>query len=467
MYQNVKPIWAFFFVLCWLACLTPFSRSSFAATPFSFSPIVKKTVPAVVNIYALRVVDPPTIPHAFSKDPFFQKFMGDLLKDGGAFDKQAQNSLGSGVIINPEGLVITNEHVIRGAQEIFIVLSDKREFKVTVVAKDVPADLAILRILKTHDQKFPFLELEDIDTAEVGDFVLAIGNPFGIGQTVTSGIISALAKSQSQDEDFRAFIQTDAAVNPGNSGGALVNLDGKLIGLNTAIFAGASSGIGFATPSNLIMPFLEQLKFGKASIRSWVGTQVVSLSCEVARKLGLERPEGALVTHLISKGPGDLAGLKKGDVILEINQKPVEDAGIFRFKIASTPLNTPLTLLIFRQHAKQQIIIKTSEAPATQTENPLYIRGRNVLEGATVLPVTPSLIKEMVLPPEAEGLIILDFSKNSRAYKEGFRRGDVLLQIEGEAITSTKELLTFLAKKRGRFTFLILRGREIFELHVE
>ncbi|MGL5785121.1 MAG: trypsin-like peptidase domain-containing protein [Alphaproteobacteria bacterium] len=467
MCQSVKPIWAFFFAMGWLACLTPFSGASAVVAPFSFSPIVKKTVPAVVNIHALRVVAPPAIPHAFSKDPFFKKFMGDLLQEGGSFDKRVQNSLGSGVIITPEGLVVTNEHVIRGAQEIFIVLSDKREFKAAVVGRDLPADLAILKILKPHGQTFPFLELENIDTAEVGDCVLAIGNPFGIGQTVTSGIISALAKSQSQDEDFRAFIQTDAAVNPGNSGGALVNLEGKLIGLNTAIFAGASSSIGFATPSDLIMPFLEQMKIGKAGVRSWVGSQVVSLNYEIAKKLGLEKPEGALVTHLISKGPGDLAGLKKGDVILEINQKPVEDAGMFRFKIACTPLNTPLTLLVLRQHSKQQIIIKTSEAPVMQPENPLYIRGRNALEGATVLPVTPGLIKEMVLPPEAEGLIILDCSKNSRAYAEGFRQGDVLLQLEGETMTSTKELLTFLAKKRGRTTFLILRGREIFELHVE
>jgi Do/DeqQ family serine protease len=465
MYQSVKLIWVFFFCLCCLVWLTSFSGLCAGSALSSFSPIVKKTAPAVVNIYALRIVNPPAIPHAFAKDPFFQKFMGDLVGGEESVGNRVQNSLGSGVIVSPEGLVITNEHVIRGAQEIFIVLSDRREFRAAVVGQDIAADLAVLRLLGAQHHPFPFLDFEDVDKVEVGDPVLAIGNPFGVGQTVTSGIVSALARNQSKDEDFRAFIQTDAAINPGNSGGALVNLAGKLIGLNTAIFAGASSGIGFATPTNLIVPFLEHLKVGKAGIRSWVGIQTVSLSYEIAKKLGLEKPNGALVTHLIFNGPGDLAGLRKGDVILEINQQPVVDAGLFRFKIASTPLHTPLTFLVLRQHAKQQLILKTAEAPAKKTENPLHIRGRNVLEGATVLPVTPDLIKEMVLPPEAEGLILLDFSKNARAYVEGFRSGDILLQIDGETIISTKELLALLAKKRTRITFLILRGREIFELH--
>ncbi len=298
--------------------------SSRAEIAFSFSSVVKKTAPAVVNIYTRRVVESRAVSPLFN-DPFFQQFFGNDFGFG-VPQERVQNSLGSGVILRPDGLIVTNNHVIQKSDQITVVLSDRREF---------PAQLP----------------LADSYQLEVGDLVLAIGNPFGVGQTVTSGIISALARTQVGIGDYGFFIQTDAAINPGNSGGALVTMDGKLAGINTAIYSksGGSVGIGFAIPSNMVASFLAaELKGGHLN-RPWIGVSGQAVTSDMAEALGLDHPTGIIVDDVFPGGPAAAAGLKRGDVIIAVNGKQVEDAGGLRFRLATLDMGGTATVTALRK----------------------------------------------------------------------------------------------------------------------
>src|SRR4249919_1386764 len=277
----------------------------------SYSPVVQHVAPAVVNVYAAKVVQNR---NPLLDDPIFRRFFG--VPGGGG--NQLQRSLGSGVIIDPSGLVVTNNHVIEGADEVKVSLSDKREFEATLVLKDARTDLAVLRI-KNGREQFPVLDFADSDAVQVGDVVLAIGNPFGVGQTVTHGIVSALARTQVGISDYRFFIQTDAAINPGNSGGALVDLTGKLIGINTAIFSrsGGSQGVGFAIPANMVRLVVASARTGGGSLkRPWLGARLQAVTADIADSMGLKRPAGALVSNVTADSPAASAGIKAGDLIL-------------------------------------------------------------------------------------------------------------------------------------------------------
>ncbi|CAN0480566.1 unnamed protein product, partial [Discosporangium mesarthrocarpum] len=269
--------------------------ASKAEISLSFAPLVKSAAPAVVNIYTRRVVRARRISPLFN-DPFFRRFFGNQFAPGNRQNQRVQNSLGSGVIVSADGLIVTNHHVIDKADEITVVLTDRREFEAEVVTRDEGTDLAVLRI-KANNEKLPFLKLRDSDTLEVGDLVLAIGNPFGVGQTVTSGIVSALARTARGVSDFGFFIQTDAAINPGNSGGALIALDGGLVGINTAIYSrgGGSNGIGFAIPSNMVATVIGSAVSGGQVVRPWLGARGQTVNADLARSLGLSRPSGVLV----------------------------------------------------------------------------------------------------------------------------------------------------------------------------
>src|SRR5262252_9162958 len=287
----------------------------------SFGPVVQRVAPMVVNVYAAKVV---ANRNPFADDPFFRRFF-DL--PGQMPREQVQRSLGSGVIVDPSGLVVTNNHVIEGADEVKVALADKREFEATLVLKDARSDLAVLR-LKNGREQFPAIELSNSDDLQVGDLVLAIGNPFGVGQTVTHGIVSALARTQVGITDFQFFIQTDAAINPGYSGGALVDATGRLVGINTAIFSrsGGSQGIGFAIPVNMVRGVIASAQGGSTVVRRpWLGAKLQVVTPEIAEGLGLKRPSGALVTSITPKSPAARGGLKSGDLLVAVDSQVVDD----------------------------------------------------------------------------------------------------------------------------------------------
>src|SRR3990172_2588312 len=306
---------------------------SAAAMKQSFAPVVKRVAPAVVNVYVSRKVAQVVSP--FANDPFFSRLFGDNF---GIPRERVQNSLGSGVLVSKEGVVVTNNHVISGSgeAEITVALADGREFPAKLILKDEQTDLAVLR-LKASNVEFPSIEFNDSDSLGVGDIVLAIGDPFGVGQTVTSGIVSALARTQVGISDYQFFIQTDAAINPGNSGGALVDMDGRLAGINTAIFSksGGSHGIGFAIPSNMVRLVVQSaLKGGKVQ-RPWLGASLQPVTPDIADSLGLDTPSGALVAKVHAKGPAAKAGLQAGDIVVSVDDKPVQDPQGFQYRFVT------------------------------------------------------------------------------------------------------------------------------------
>ena len=308
----------------------------------SYAPVVQRVAPAVVNVYAAKVIQNR---NPLFDDPIFRQFFG--MQGGG---RQVQRSLGSGVIVDPSGLIVTNVHVIEGADEVKVALADKREFEAEIVLKDKRSDLAVLRIKDAHE-RFPVLEFANSDALEVGDVVLAIGDPFGVGQTVTHGIVSALARTQVGITDYQFFIQTDAAINPGNSGGALVDLTGRLVGINTAIFSrsGGSQGIGFAIPANMVRVVVASAKSGGAEVkRPWLGAKLQQVTADIADSMGLKRPAGALVASVTPGGPAEHAGIKAGDVIMSVDTQAVDDVNAFDYRFATKPLGGTATLGLLR-----------------------------------------------------------------------------------------------------------------------
>ena len=353
----------------------------------SFAPVVKETAPAVVNIYT-RKASPANDLDPFFSDPFFRFFFEGLGRRQAP--QRQQNSLGSGVIIKDDGMVVTNHHVIEDADEIMVVLNDRREFRAEVVGADAAADLALLQI--EAPAALPALPMGDSDTLEVGDLVLAIGNPFGIGQTVTSGIISALARTGPGVGSDLSFIQTDAAVNPGNSGGALVTIDGRLVGVNTAIFTrgGGSIGIGFAIPIDLVKALIRSIEGGgKSLVRPWLGAKVQTVTPELAANLGLDRPVGVLLNQVHRSGPARRAGLEKGDVILSIDGAEVVDNHGLNFRLAVGELGRGASLDVWRQGSVISAELPLQLPPREPPPDVRELDGRHALNGATVANLSP------------------------------------------------------------------------------
>src|SRR5271170_6397847 len=353
----------------------------------SFAPIVKKVRPAVVNVYASRIETRPQNP--LFDDPIFRHFFGDQ----GGTGRTAQ-SLGSGVIVDRSGLVVTNNHVIEGMTEAKVALSDHRELETTIVLRDSRSDLAVLKI-KGGGDDYPVLELGDSDAIEVGDFVLAIGNPFGVGQTVTQGIVSALARTQIGINDYGFFIQTDAAINPGNSGGALVDLSGRLVGINSAIYSrsGGSMGIGFAIPVNMVKSVIVAARRGGATVkRPWLGANLQDISKDIAESLGLDRPTGALVVSLTAGSPAAEAGLKRGDVVIAIDGQPVDDAEGVGFRLGVKPLGGVASLALLRAGKNLVAPLKLTAAPETPLRDTIRIKGRSPFQGAEVMNLSPAVV---------------------------------------------------------------------------
>ena len=323
----------------------------------SFAPLVNRTGPAVVNIFA-RTQRMERVKSPLFADPFFEQFFGKL------FERRPQmrnhQSLGSGVVIKPNGIVVTNNHVIAGATEVKVVFSNRREFDAEILLADKKTDLAILK-LDVGLEKLPFIELRDSDTLEVGDLVLAIGNPFGVGQTVTSGIVSALARTAAGITDYSFFIQTDASINPGNSGGALIAMDGRLVGINTAIFSnksgtGGSVGIGFAVPSNMVKTVVDSVEKGKV-VRPWLGATGQTIDPDLAREFELKRPAGVIINKVYPESSAVEAGLRPGDIVLSINKKPIDDRDILRYRIATLPLGKTFSMRVIRNGRPKTLVL--------------------------------------------------------------------------------------------------------------
>ena len=406
--------------------------SSPAELQLSFAPVVKRAAPAVVNVYAARVVENR---NPFMNDPLFRQFFGSVPRE------QVLRSLGSGVIVDPSGLVVTNYHVIEGANEVKVALSDKREFDAEIVLKDEHSDLTVLR-LKGVDERFPVLEFADSDTLAVGDVVLAIGDPFGVGQTVTHGIVSALARTQVGISDYQFFIQTDAAINPGNSGGALVDLNGRLVGINTAIYSrsGGSQGIGFAIPANMVRVVVASARGGSAAVkRPWLGAKLQEVTPEIAESLGLKRPSGALVANLLAAGPAARAGMKTGDVIVAIDGTVVDDPNSFDYRFATKPLGGTAQIALLRQGRDVSITLSLQSAPDTPREE-IEIKARSPFLGATVANLSPALADELRLDTQAQGVVVVGVADGSAAQSVGFRKGDVVVSVNNQKIEKSADL---------------------------
>ncbi|MGE0210930.1 MAG: DegQ family serine endoprotease [Parvibaculaceae bacterium] len=430
--------------------------ASRAEITLSFAPVVKRTAPAVVNVYAQRRVAQQGF-NPFGDDPFFRRFFGE---DGffGAPRERVQNSLGSGVIVDAQGLIVTNNHVIKGGTDIRVVLSDKREFEAKVVLTDERTDLAILKI-NPGSAQLPSLPFGDSDALEVGDLVLAIGNPFGVGQTVTSGIVSALSRTQVGITDYQFFIQTDAAINPGNSGGALIDMAGRLVGINTAIFSrsGGSIGIGFAIPVNMVAAVVRSAETGGTIVRPWSGADVQDVTAEIAESLGFDRPQGALVTQLHKTSPLAKAGLKRGDVVIDVNGRPIEDSQALSYRLATASIGETADLTFLRGGERIKATIQLVAPPEEPARQETVIDGANPFAGIVAWNLSPATADELGLGTSTTGVAVADV-KGGPAARVGFRKGDVLLEINGKPIDSVKTLTGLLAGDERFWDFSISRG---------
>jgi len=428
-------------------------RSS-AEVKLSFAPVVKRATPSVVNVYAARAVE---VRNPLFDDPLFRRFFG---APGNIPREQMQRSLGSGVIVDPSGLIITNNHVVEGATEVKVSLADKREYEAEIVLKDARTDLAVLKIKEAGQDRFSAIEFGNSDELQVGDLVLAIGNPFGVGQTVTHGIVSALARTQVGITDYQFFIQTDAAINPGNSGGALVDLSGRLVGINTAIFSrsGGSQGIGFAIPAEMVKVVVSSARGGGSAVkRPWLGAKLQNVTPEIAESLGLKRNSGALVASVSANSPAARAGIKIGDVIVSIDEQTVDDQNGFEYRFGTRPLGAQARLGVIRDGRETTAVVALQSAPDGPREE-LVIRSRSPLSGAKVGNLSPALAEELRLDPSAEGVVVLELGKGSIAQRLGFQRGDVVLAINDKRVASSKELERAVRNPNRFWEITILRG---------
>lgn len=431
------------FIASFLLCLGLFAANaqerqvpdSAAEITLSFAPIVKRVAPAVVNVHASRVVDRSP----FFDDPFFRRFFG---RDGlGEPTQRLQRSLGSGVLIDPSGIIVTNHHVIENASEIRVALADRREFDCEVILMDERTDLAVLKV-KDADEPFPYLSFADSDGLEVGDLVLAIGDPFGVGQTVTSGIVSALARTKIGISDYQFFIQTDAAINPGNSGGALIDMQGRLVGINTAIFSrtGDSSGIGFAIPSNMVQVIARSAEEGEHVRLPWIGVRFQAVTPDIAEGLGLARPLGALVVDVLDGSPGSRAGLTTGDLVTTMDDLAVDDPSALNYRLATKGIGAAARIGVLREGKQYVATLDLEAAPETVPRDEVEIDGVSPLTGARVFNLSPAVAEELAYEGDPRGVIVHRVVSGSVADTAGLARGDVVLEVNGVRIDSTRTL---------------------------
>jgi len=410
----------------------------------SFAPIVKQVLPEVVNISTSKVVKTGFSGQMMPMDPFFRQFFGD--NSDGQFNTprfpqaQRERSLGSGVIVSPEGYILTNNHVVAGATEILVTTSDKRQYKARVVGTDPKTDLAVLKVDATN---LPAITIADSSKVQVGDYALAIGDPFGVGETVTMGIVSATGRTNLGIEDYEDFIQTDAPINPGNSGGALVNDRGELIGINTAILShgsGGNEGVGFAIPTNLARNIMDQIVSNGKVTRAYMGAYIQGVSPELAKAFGEAAPRGALVGDVEPGSPAQKSGLEKGDIVVALDGKPITDSNQLRMSISMMAPGTTANLKVWRNGSEHDIAVKLGELPAENVrasaapENP-----QGALEGVTVENVTDQTAQQLGLPDRTKGVVVTDINPSSPVADSGLQRGDVIQEVNHQSVTDVTD----------------------------
>jgi serine protease Do len=420
----------------YLASPVAASSAAMAAAPSSigFAAVVKPALPAVVNISSSRVVRTGNSPMApFLNDPFFRQFFGN---QSNIPRERREQSLGSGVIVSPDGYVLTNNHVVDGATDIKVALSDKRELKGRVIGRDPKTDLAIVKIDATH---LPTLALGDSAKLQVGDYVLAIGDPFGVGETVTQGIVSATGRAGLNIEGYEDFIQTDAAINPGNSGGALIDAHGDLVGINTAILssAGGSQGVGFAIPINLARNVMDQIIRNGKVVRGWLGISIQDVTPAIAKAFNVSETHGALVSDVDPKGPSAHSGLKQGDVITRLNGKPISGPNDLRLQIAEMEPGSVAHLQVDRTGQSQEIGVKLGELPEQHAQVAANQgRATGPLAGVQVEALTRDTARQLNLPADTRGVVVESVSPDSAAASAGLQRGDVIQEINRKPVNS-------------------------------
>lgn len=416
----------------------PPARVSFQA---GFAPVVKKDLPAVVNVSSSKMVRTQGSQSPFFSDPFFRNFFGDQSpQQFNVPQEQREHSLGSGVIVSPDGYILTNNHVVDGASDVKVMLGDKREFTAKIVGTDAKTDIAVLKI---DGNDLPVLAFGDSSKMQPGDFVLAIGNPFGLSQTVTMGIVSATGRGGLGIEDYEDFIQTDASINPGNSGGALINERGDLIGINTAILSGGgggNEGIGFAIPINMAHQVMDQiLEHGKV-IRAWLGVSIQPVTPSMAKAFGLSNAEGALVGDITPNSPASKAGIEKGDIILDLNGQPIESSRQLQLKVAVLNPGSTANLEVFRNGTKREVPVVLGVMPSKPGEGASASnKTGGALEGLSVDELTPDIAQQLNLPSATKGVVVSNVSPASQAAEVGLKRGDVIQQVNRKPVTSVAE----------------------------
>ena len=405
----------------------------------SFAPVVRASAPAVVNVYSQRRTRAQGIT------------LQDLFYNGGVPRERVEQSLGSGAIVRSDGIVVTNNHVIENMSEIRVVLADRREFPATVLLADPRSDLAVLKI-EPGNERLPALKIDADEQVEVGDLVLAIGNPYGVGQTVTNGIVSALSRTDIGITDYSFFIQTDAAINPGNSGGPLVDMDGDLIGLNTAIFSrtGGSSGIGFAIPAQMVRQVVNSAIGGAHRVeRPWLGAKTQVVTRDIAASLGLPGAQGVLIAQVYPGSTADRAGLTEGDVLLAVDGQAVNDESAITYRIGTKAIGEQASLRIRRGSADRILTARLSAPPAAAPDVRKLV-GRNPFDGASVSNLSPALAEEKGLDPFLDGVAVTEVGPGLAAQRVGLQPGDIILEVNGVAIDSTRRLEQVVASATSR-----------------
>jgi serine protease Do len=439
-----------------------------------FAPIVKAVLPDVVNISTSKVVrgqaQAEQLPEGMYNDPFFRQFFGP---DGQGFNNRQKNqaprsqreeSLGSGVIVSPDGYILTNNHVIEGATDVKVTLSNKKQLQAKVIGADPKTDIAVLKI---EGSDYPAITIGDSSKVQVGDYALAVGDPFGVGQTVTMGIVSAMNRGNLGIEDYEDFIQTDAPINPGNSGGALVNDRGQLIGINTAILShgsGGNQGIGFAVPVNLARQVMDQIMDHGKVTRAYLGIMVQDVTPAIAKAMGQSELRGALVGDVKASSPAGKAGLQRGDIILEINGKQVADSRELRMNISMMKPDADVKLKVLRDGKESDMTVKlgelpTSEAKAQGEEG----TSKDALEGVTVENLDADTAKQLGLSPATKGVVVTDISPSSPEADSGLRRGDVIQEVNHQPVKNVSEL-NEAVRKSGKSPLLLVnrQGSTLF-----
>ncbi|MES2474025.1 MAG: Do family serine endopeptidase [Pseudomonadota bacterium] len=428
--------------------------SSMGQVQLTFAPVVKRVIPAVVNVYARTVTQVQANP--FANDPFFSQFFGATPEQR----QRVQQSLGSGVIVRQDGIILTNNHVVAGGTDIVVALSDKREFKARVLLSDARTDLAVLKFA-------------DSDRVQVGDLVLAVGDPFGVGQTVTMGIVSALARTQISAGDYQFFIQTDAAINPGNSGGALVTTDGRLAGINTAIVSrsGGNVGIGFAIPANLARRVVEGVESGNKggstmAQLAWIGASGQAVTSDIAKSIGLPRPGGVLIKDVFAGGPLSRAGVKSGEVIQSMDGVAVDDMQSLNYRTATHRPGDSVKMRVAAGKVVRDVTVTLALPPENPPREATTIAGRNPLTGARVVNLSPAVATELQSDVMAKGVAVLSVGNTGFAGRYGFQPGDIIRSINGTPIARVGDLVRVL-NATNSWDMVVERGGRRLALSVD